>query len=85
MLTEILSNKEDVNLETQRKHKSLVNQKRLKQKGELITKHEDLQKELTEDRDFFIKENQELDEKSDKQKVLIKNFYNMQKQQYSRI
>lgn len=85
MLTEILSNKEDVNLETQRKHKSLVNYKRLKQKGELITKHEDLYKELTEDRDFFIKENQELDEKSDKQKVLIKNFYNMQKQQYSRI
>lgn len=42
MLSEMLSNKEDVNLETQRKHKSLVNFKRLKQKGELVTKHEEL-------------------------------------------
>lgn len=61
-------------METQRKHKSLINYKRLKQKGELVTKHEDLYKELTEDRDFFVKENSELQEKLDKQKELIKNF-----------
>lgn len=77
--------KEDVNLETQRKHTALKKYKAAKKDGSHIANHEDLLNCLTNDRDFFSKENSDLKEKLEKQKELIKNFYNMQKQQYDRI
>lgn len=55
--------------------------KAAKKDGSHIANHEELLNCLTNDRDFFAKENAELKEKLEKQQELIKNFYNMQNHQ----
>jgi len=73
-LSDLLSNPEDVNLETQRRHKSLQKYSKYKKTGDLLPKSEEINNELTEDKEFFLSENQDLKEKINKQKELIKNF-----------